>query len=178
MLTHRSFLLSLPGPSQILHKRGKMHLKVLFSFHFPLCFKSLVFLHFFFIPRLACAESDYNTLNLQETQSSPKCSLGSPYMCSLALSCNNYCHPRVRSFIQVPLKHAQPHLPSLQNEFRVGFACALPLLLCADAREMPCTQQCPVLLFQASCPFSERGFCSFFGEIGMVLFQPTSLEKS
>jgi len=65
-----------------------MHLKVLFSFHFPLRFKSLGFLHFSFIPRLACAESDYNTLNLQETQSSPKCSLRSPYMWSLALSRN------------------------------------------------------------------------------------------
>lgn len=110
VLTHRSSLLSLPGPSQILHKRKKMHLKVLFSFHFPLRFKSLVFLHFSFIPSLACAESDYNILNLQETQSSPKCSLGSWYMCSPALSCSNYCHLRVSSCVQVPLRHAQPHL--------------------------------------------------------------------
>lgn len=155
-----------------------MHLKVMLSFHFPLHFKSLVFLRFSFIPRLACAESDYNTLNLQETQSSPKCSLGSPYMCSLALSCNNYCRPRVRSCLQVPLRHAQPHLPSPQNEFRVGFACALLMVLCAEAREMPCTQGCPVLLFQASSPFAERGFCSFFGDVGMVAFQPTSPAKS
>lgn len=178
MLTHRSFLLSLPGPSQILHKREKMHLKVLFSLHFPVCFKSLVFLHFSFIPRLACAESDYNTLNLQETQSSPKCSLGSAYMCTLSLSCNNYCHPRVSSFVQVPLRHAQPLLPSPQNEFRVGSACASPLLLCARARELPCLQGCPALLFPAQSPFVERGFCSFFGAAGKVAFQPAPLDTS
>lgn len=178
MLTHRSFLLSLPGPSQILHKREKMHLKVLFPFHFPLRFKSLVFLHFSFIPRLACAESDYNTLNRQETQSSPKCSLGSPYMSSLALSCNNYCHLRVSSCVQVPLRHAQPHLPSLQNEFRMGLACVSPVLSCAEARELPCLQGCPALLFQVRSPFAERGFCSFFREIWIVAFQATSLDIS
>lgn len=171
-------MLSLPGPSQILHKREKMHLKGLFSFHFPVRFKSLVFLHFSFIPRLACAESDYNTLNLQETQSSPKCSLGSAYMCSLSLSCNNYCHPRLNSCVQVPLRHAQPLLPSLQNEFRMGFACTSSLLLCAEARELPCLQGCPALLFQAQTPFAERGFCSFFGAVGMVASQPTSLDTS
>lgn len=136
-----------------------MHLKVLFSFHFPLHLKSLVFLHFSFIPRLACAESDYNTLNLQETQSSPKCSLGSPYMCSLALSCNNCCHPRVSSCVQVPLRHtASPSTTlSLQNEFRMGSACTSPLLLCTEAKEMPCQQGCPALLFQAQSLFCRKG---------------------
>lgn len=83
-------------------------------------------------------------------------------MCSLALSCNNYCHSRVSSCMQVPLRHTQPHVPSLQNEFMMGFACVSPLLLCAEARKLPCLQGCPTLLFQAQYPFVERGFCSFF----------------
>lgn len=146
-----------------------MHFKALFSFHFPMHFKSLVFQHFSFIPRLVCAESDYNTLNLQETQSSPKCSLESLYTCSVAISVNNYCHLRVSSCMQVPLRHTQPHLPSLQNEFRMEFACSSPLVLCAKARELPCLQGCPALLFQAQSLFAERAFCSFFGEVGMVV---------
>ena len=99
-------------------------------------------------------------------------------MCSLALSCNNYCHSRVSSCMQVPLRHTQPHVPSLQNEFMMGFACMSPLLLCAEARKLPCLQGCPTLLFQAQYAFVERGFCSFFGEVGMVAFQPTSLDTS
>lgn len=155
-----------------------MHLKVLFSFHFPLHFKSRVLLPFCFIPRLACAESDYNTLNLQETQSSPKCSLGSPSMSSLALSCYNYWRPRVSSHLQVPPSHTQPCLPPLQKEFRRGFACTSPRLLFAGARESPCLQGCPALLSQAQSSFAEKGFCNFFGEVGMGASQPTALNAS
>lgn len=148
MLTHRSFLLSLPGPTQILHKREKMHLKVLFSFHFPLRLKSLVFLHFSFIPRLACAESDYNTLNLQKHKALQS-ALWGLHTCVLLLfpaiiTAIPGSAPACRSH-----SDTQPRLPSLQKEFRMGFACTSPLLLCAEAREMPCPQGCPALLFQA-----------------------------
>lgn len=149
-----------------------MHLKVLFSFHFPLHLKSLVFLHFSFIPRLACAESNYNTLNLQETQSSPKCSLGSPYMCSLALSCSNCCHPRVSSCVQVPLRHtASPPVAAkrIQDGVCLHVASAFVLRNALSTRT-------PALLLQAHSLFTERDFFSFFGEIGIVVFQPTSLE--
>lgn len=163
MLTHRSFLLSLPGPSQIFHKRKKMHLKVLFSFHFPLHLKSLVFLHFSFIPRLACAESDYNILNLQETQSSLKCSLGSPYMCSLALSCKNCCHPRVSSCVQVPLWHT-----------------ASPPITAKWIQDLPAHRRCFCVQKQGKCLVCQDAL-PYFSRLSPSLqkdaFSSASLEK-
>lgn len=134
-----------------------MHLKVLFSFHFPLHLKSLVFLHFSFIPRLACAESNYNTLNLQETQSSPKCSLGSPYMCSLALSCNNYCHPRVSSCVQVPLWHtASPPVTAKWIQDGVCLHVASAFVPRSKGNALSARMPCPT--FPSSVPFCRKGF--------------------
>lgn len=134
-----------------------MHLKVLFSFHFPLRLKSLVFLHFSFIPRLACAESDYNTLNLQETQSSPKCSLGSPYMCSLALSCNNYCHPRVSSCMQVPLQHtASPPIAAKGIQDGLCLHVASAFVHRSKGNALSARMPCPT--FPGSVPFCRKAF--------------------
>lgn len=134
-----------------------MHLKVLFSLHFPLHLKSLVFLHFSFIPRLARAESNYNTLNLQETQSSPKCSLGSPYMCSLALSCNNCCHPGVSSCVQVPFQHtASPPVTAKWIQDGVCLHVAFAFVPRNKGNVLSARMPCPT--FPGSDPFCRKVF--------------------
>lgn len=133
-------------------------------------------MHFSFIPRLACAESDYNTLNLQEHKALQS-ALRGLRTCVLRLFPATIT-PAPESAPACRSHSDSPSLLSPCCKMKSGWSSPPLLRAAARAGEAACSARMSCPTFPGLVCFCTTGLLQQIGEVGVVAFQPAFWDAS